>query len=355
MDDKVDFSRLFLVPAATALVGAVLLLLFFRPPARNAPSLGPPPEEELAFAIKKADMESLIRNVFLAHRDARALLREGSAGASAMVSLNSDARGFPVFLHRILNWWVTRHYKSARRVRNAVGGILSTQPPQTIRVGLPSFLRTLTLLFDGDWCEMGALGRLPTYLCPEGCEDQLDYLSFDWYWAVRWLWDIPKLGAAIEGHFERAPVYAPALCDLLVYFDDLFKRAYPPHGKPILIAENGLVDQAGAYQRRGETPPSGVVDQATYLRDHVRQIQRARAAGVDVFGYCVWSLTSNREWGLRYGPGTDFGLYGIDLDNDPALIDRSRPLTLRPSGGLEAYRDIIKQRGVGDWVSAGRA
>ncbi|HLZ09622.1 MAG TPA: family 1 glycosylhydrolase, partial [Chloroflexota bacterium] len=299
-------------------------------------------------ADQVADMESVIRNIFLAHRDARAILRDGSGGADAMVSLNSDARGFPVYLHRIFNWWVTRNYRLARGVRNTVGRLLSAQPPQTLRYGLPNFLRTLALLFDGDWCEMGAIGRLPTYLCPEGCENQVDYVAFDWYYAVRWPWDIPKLGAGIEGRFERSPVYAPALCDLLVYFDGLFKQAYPPHGKPVLIAENGLVDQAGAYQRRGETPPSSVVDQATYLRDHVRQLQRARAAGVDVIGYCVWSLTSNREWGLRYGPGTDFGLYGIDLDNDPALTDRSRPLALRPSVGAKAYREIIKNRGVLD-------
>jgi beta-glucosidase/6-phospho-beta-glucosidase/beta-galactosidase len=300
------------------------------------------------FGDQVSVMEALIRNIFLAHRDARAILREGEAGATAMVSLNSDVRGFPIYIRRLLNWWVTRHLPSARGIRNVVGEMVAKQPTETMTAGSSRFYRTLALLFDGDWWEMGSLGRLPTHLCPEGCENQLDYLAFDWYYAVRWPWDIRKLAEGIDGHFERAPVYAPALYDVLTYFDRLFKQAYPPHGKPIIIAENGLVDQAGAFEQRGEKPPPDVVDQATYLRDHVRQVQRAHAAGVNVIGYCVWSLISNREWGLRLNPGTDFGLYRIDLDNDPALRDRSLPLTPIPGPAVETYREIIRRRGVKD-------
>ncbi len=300
----------------------------------------------LGFREQVRDMEALIRNVFLAHRDARAVLRDGPNGATALVSLNSDVRGFPIFLRRLLNWWVARHFASARGVRNLLGGLLATQPTRSVMSGPGRFWRTLTLLFDGDWCEMGALGRLPTYLCPKGCENQLDYLAFDFYYAVRWLWEIPRLGASFDGHFERAPVYAPGLFDVLTYFDRAFKEAYPPEGKPILVVENGLVDQIGAFKIRGENPPRTAVDRATYLRAHVRQIQRARAAGVDVRGYFVWSLTSNREWGLRFSPGTDFGLYHLALDDDPALRDPRLPLDLRPTPAAETYRQIIAHRGV---------
>src|SRR5262249_2060985 len=112
--------------------------------------------------------------------------------------------------------------------------------------------------------------------------------------------------------------------------------------------ENGIVDQAGAFKIRGEDPPRDVVDRATYLREHVRQVQRARAAGVDVQGYFVWSLTSNREWGLRFGPGTDFCLYHVDLNRDPDLAPAraSRPLTIQPTPAVEEYWRIIRERGV---------
>jgi beta-glucosidase/6-phospho-beta-glucosidase/beta-galactosidase len=301
----------------------------------------------LGFGEQVRNMEAIIRNVFLAHRDARSVLRSGPFGEAARVSLNSDARGFPILLRRFLNWWTWRDFGTARRARTAVGQLLASQTAQTMTYGIAQMARTITLLFDGDWCEMGMLGRLPPYLCPAGCEDQIDFLAFDYYYGVRWLWDIARLGASLDGHFERAPVYAPGLYDLLVYFDRQFKKTYPPKGRPVLIMENGLVDQAGAFKIRGEDPPRDVVDRATYIREHVRQVQRARAAGVDVQGYFVWSLTSNREWGLRFGPGTDFGLYHIDLDGDPALAHSSRPLTIHPTPAVEEYRAIIRDRGVG--------
>jgi beta-glucosidase/6-phospho-beta-glucosidase/beta-galactosidase len=299
----------------------------------------------LGFSEQVRTMEAIIRNVFLAHRDARAVLRAGPSGPNARVSLNSDVRGFPILLRRLLNWWLSHDFAGARRVRNTLGQLLTAQPTQTMTYGLAQLVRSITLLFDGDWCEMGMLGRLPTYLCPLGCENQIDFLAFDYYYAVRSLWTIPRLGASLDGHFERAPVYAPGLYDVLRYFDREFKQTYPP-GKPVFIMENGLVDQAGAYKIRGESPPSDVVDRATYIRDHVEQVQRARAAGVDVQGYFVWSLTSNREWGLRFGPGTDFGLYRIDLDCDPALADPSRRLNVQPTPAVDVYRQIIRERGV---------
>jgi beta-glucosidase/6-phospho-beta-glucosidase/beta-galactosidase len=61
------------------------------------------------------------------------------------------------------------------------------------------------------------------------------------------------------------------------------------------------------------------IDRATYLRKHVEQVRLALHDGIDVMGYLCWSITSNREWGLPFGPGNDFGLYHIELDTDPDL------------------------------------
>jgi len=293
------------------------------------------------------DMETLIRNLFLAHRHARQILHGGPHGSQTMVSMNSDMHGFPVFVQRLLDWWTCHHFKSARRLRTFLAGLLVPQTAQNATQGFPDFLRSLTLLFDGDWWELGMLGQLPTYLCPSDCVDQLDFVAFDFYAAVRWPWQIPRLTAALDGHFEQAPSYAPGLYNLLRYFDERFKAAHPPHGKPILIAENGVVNQVAAYKLRGQNPPRDAIDPATYLREHVRQVQRAHADGVNVVGYLVWSLTSNREWGLRFGPASDFGLYHLDLDGDPGLRDPGLPLHLIETPAAELYRKIIQQRGVG--------
>jgi hypothetical protein len=41
---------------------------------------------------------------------------------------------------------------------------------------------------------------------------------------------------------------------------------------------------------------------------------------------------------LPFGPGSDFGLYHIDLDNDPAL-------RRVPTPAVAAYQSVIAQRG----------
>jgi beta-glucosidase/6-phospho-beta-glucosidase/beta-galactosidase len=55
-----------------------------------------------------------------------------------------------------------------------------------------------------------------------------------------------------------------------------------------------------------------------------------------VHGYICWSLTSNREWGLPFGPASDFGLFHIDLDHDPQLKRVSTP-------SAELYKQIIRE------------
>ena len=57
--------------------------------------------------------------------------------------------------------------------------------------------------------------------------------------------------------------------------------------------------------------------------------------GVKVTGYDCWSITSNREWGLPFTRGSDFGLYYIDLDNDPKL-------KRVPTPAVEVYKRIIE-------------
>jgi beta-glucosidase/6-phospho-beta-glucosidase/beta-galactosidase len=96
----------------------------------------------------------------------------------------------------------------------------------------------------------------------------------------------------------------------------------------ILVIENGVAARPGERKR------------ARYLRDHIRELQRAHRDGVNVIGYLAWSLTTNREWGLPSGPDADFGLYHIDLDGDPALTRRPTPAAL-------AYAALVRHRRAG--------
>ncbi|MBA3923430.1 MAG: family 1 glycosylhydrolase, partial [Nostocaceae cyanobacterium] len=77
----------------------------------------------------------------------------------------------------------------------------------------------------------------------------------------------------------------------------------------------------------------------TYLRQHIREVQRAHHDGVKVVGYVCWSITSNREWGLKFDQNSDFGLYHIELDRD-------KDLKRIPTAAAKAYQEIIRDRGV---------
>jgi beta-glucosidase len=67
--------------------------------------------------------------------------------------------------------------------------------------------------------------------------------------------------------------------------------------KPIVVTENGIGTQSGQKSIR-------------YFREHVAQLRRAQADGVDVRGYFPWTLVDNYEWTDGWGP--KFGLFSFD-------------------------------------------
>ncbi len=172
-----------------------------------------------------------------------------------------------------------------------------------------------------NWWHLGMAGKLDEFLCPQECVGQQDFVGLDYYWGIRTLRldRIQRLIDAGLGRFDRAPVWPAVLYDMLRYQAGLFPNL------PILVVENGSVDVADG------------VDRASYLRQHVEQVQRAVRDGVNVVGYVCWSITSNREWGLKFGKPSDFGLYHIELDKDPQL-------KRVPTSAVAAYQEIIARR-----------
>ncbi|MBH8573586.1 family 1 glycosylhydrolase [Nostocaceae cyanobacterium CENA369] len=182
----------------------------------------------------------------------------------------------------------------------------------------------LSTSLTSNWWHLGMAGQLPTFLCPQECVGQQDFVGFDYYWGISNLRlnRIQQLMDAAFGRFGNAPVWSGVLYDMLKFHAQLFP------GKEILIIENGCVDVADK-----------VVTRVDYLRQHVQQVQRARQDGVNVVGYLAWCITSNREWGLKFGPDSDFGLYHIDLDTDLEL-------KRQPTFAVAAYQEIINKGGV---------
>ena len=149
----------------------------------------------------------------------------------------------------------------------------------------------------------------------------LDFVGFDYYWGIPELrWDrLRGLIHSIRGQYATAPVHPGGLQRLLVRY----ARAFP--GTEIMVIENGCIARADG------------VDRAEYVRAHLWEVQKALAAGIPVKGYVCWSITSNREWGLPFGPDSDFGLYHVELDRDPEL-------KRVPTAAAEAFREITQSR-----------
>ncbi|MGA8097554.1 MAG: family 1 glycosylhydrolase [Candidatus Cybelea sp.] len=164
-------------------------------------------------------------------------------------------------------------------------------------------LAIFTTLLGTNWWNLGMAGKLPEFLCPRECVGTLDFVGLDYYWGVPSFWprDLHRLSAASDFQYQNAPVWPDALGMILVEA----AREFP--GKPIIVVENGCVVRAGGVGR------------PDYLTEHVKQVRKAVERGAPVDAYICWSITSNREWGLPFDDGSDFGLYHIDLDTDPEL------------------------------------
>jgi beta-glucosidase/6-phospho-beta-glucosidase/beta-galactosidase/ABC-type amino acid transport substrate-binding protein len=179
----------------------------------------------------------------------------------------------------------------------------------------------LSTIMLTNWWYMGMGDELEEYLCPHGCEKKMDFVGLDYYWGISSLHieRIQRLIDASYKHFDQAPVWPGALYDIL---KDLSQK-FPNH--PIIICENGSVKVADGWER------------VKYIREHVLQVQRSIKDGMKVEAYLYWAITSNREWDLEFNDASDFGLYNIDLDHDPALTRKRTP-------GADAYEQIIKDR-----------
>jgi beta-glucosidase len=88
---------------------------------------------------------------------------------------------------------------------------------------------------------------------------------------------------------------------------------------PVWVTENGIDDRAGTRR-------------AQFLYEHLAQLLKARAAGVDVTTYLHWSLMDNFEWLEAWGPR--FGLYRVDHQT----LERTR------TPGADYFERIARER-----------
>jgi beta-glucosidase len=101
------------------------------------------------------------------------------------------------------------------------------------------------------------------------------------------------------------PIVPHALTDLLV-------RVREDYGAPpVMITENGGVFPERVHDER----------RIHFIHDHLRAIEDAIAQGVDLLGYCHWSLLDNFEWRLGYAQR--FGLVHVDYATQERTVKDS--------------------------------
>ncbi len=99
-------------------------------------------------------------------------------------------------------------------------------------------------------------------------------------------------------------VYPQGLTDVLLWIRDRYGSV------PVVVTENG----AAFYDPPQAAGP--VVEdplRVAYYRQHLAAVAAAIDQGVDVRGYCAWSLLDNFEWSLGYSKR--FGLFHLDYAN----------------------------------------
>jgi beta-glucosidase len=96
-------------------------------------------------------------------------------------------------------------------------------------------------------------------------------------------------------------------------------------GLPVYVTENGIATGDDAQR-------------VAYLRDHLAQVARAIAEGVDLRGYIHWSSFDNFEWAEGFRPR--FGLIGIDREDGLRRV-------VRPSA--RAYGELARGGSLDAW------
>ena len=160
----------------------------------------------------------------------------------------------------------------------------------------------------------------------ETIAEPIDFLGVNYYFSARVFADAdePILGVSSAPAGEHATamgweVTPDSLHEVLLRV----RREYAD--LPLIVTENGA-----AFE---DVPPTnGFVDdpqRLAFLRSHLEALQRAIADGVDVRGYCAWSLLDNFEW--QHGYSKRFGIVYVDYE------------TLRriPKSSAHWYRELI--------------
>ncbi|HEX6683142.1 MAG TPA: GH1 family beta-glucosidase [Candidatus Limnocylindrales bacterium] len=111
-------------------------------------------------------------------------------------------------------------------------------------------------------------------------------------------------------------------------FTRLLKRVHDDYGPiPLFITENGMAAPDTTLDDS---------DRIAYLDAHFRAFEEAKAQGVPINGYFLWSLMDNFEW--SWGYSKRFGIIHVDYESQ----------VRRPKASAHWYAEVIRRGGIND-------
>jgi len=171
--------------------------------------------------------------------------------------------------------------------------------------------------------KLKVLAKVEKYL-RAGDEDKMafdfDFIGLQNYTreVIRHSWSMPYIFARqVSPQQRNVPntlmgweVYPNAIYEILKLFHNRYSL------RNIMITENGA-----AFHDQVLNDNVQDVDRQQYLQENISACLRAKAEGVPLTGYFVWTLTDNFEWAEGYKP--TFGLVHVNFQNQQRRIKQS--------------------------------
>ncbi len=207
--------------------------------------------------------------------------------------------------------FVLAHIKAFRLIHKIYKELEVSQPSISIAQNMQAFVPCTSNLKDrfasyirNKWYNLGFLDKIMRH-------KSLDFLGVNYY--SRQLvelkkWRISNLAMDVcENNHHPVKknslgwdIYPQGLYELLLEL-----KIY---NLPVMITENGICTQDDNLRW-------------DYIYSHLKNIQLAMEAGINVTGYLYWSLMDNFEWDKGFAPR--FGLIGIDYNTCQRTIRES--------------------------------
>ncbi|WP_396632308.1 GH1 family beta-glucosidase [Maribacter sp. R86514] len=161
--------------------------------------------------------------------------------------------------------------------------------------------------------EAPVLKKLQPYIQPtdmDDCKFDFDFIGIQNYTRekVKYSFLVPYIRAKIVKASKRNvattlmdwEVYPPSIYNMIEKFNNY------PQIKKIIITENGA-----AF--KDKIDGDNIIDtkRTDFLQGYLTQVLKAKQAGLNIYGYFVWTFTDNFEWAEGYHPR--FGLVYIDF------------------------------------------